>query len=374
MKLFRCTCPERPPLHFENVECGRCRRLVGFLPDTLELAPFEPADGLWRDEAGRPCRLCANRVEHGVCNWMVPLADDGGDGPAPLCAACRLNRVIPDLSVAGNLERWHALEQAKRRCLFTFLELELPFDGDGAAMPSLGFRFMADAAPGAPTAADGDGRERVMTGHEDGIVTINLAEADEIARTRTQLAMRERYRTLLGHFRHETGHYVWDRLTRTVPDFAERFRARFGDERTDYAQALAAHYAGGPPPDWQTSHISAYATMHPWEDWAETWAHYLHIVDTLETLQSFGTETSLATAGVGELRLPLRVGDTDRAAPCDFDAIVALWIEVSVMLNSLNRSMGLSDPYPFVLNAPAVDKLRFVHEAVLGAPRDASGG
>ena len=288
-----------------------------------------------------------------------------------LCVACRLNHVIPDLSVSGNLSLWHALEQAKRRCLFTFLELGLPFGGraagDAPAAPPLGFRFMADRTTATHFEAPAAVPEPVVTGHEDGIVTINLAEADAIARVRMQLAMNERYRTLLGHFRHETGHYFWDRFTRTDPAFADAFRAGFGDERADYGAAVSRHYAAGPPSGWQRSFISAYATMHPWEDWAESWAHYLHIVDTLETQQSFGVQTRLDIAAVRDVRLPFRVGVGEPASRDDFDAIVSLWIDLSVMLNGLNRSMGLPDPYPFVLERGAIDKLRFVHEAVLAA-------
>jgi hypothetical protein len=88
---------------------------------------------------------------------------------------------------------------------------------------------------------------------------------------------------LLGHFRHEVGHYFWDRLVATDPHQLEEFRVLFGDDRQDYGEALKRHYDEGAPANWQDTYISMYATMHPWEDFAETWAHYLHIVDTLET-------------------------------------------------------------------------------------------
>jgi len=368
MKLFRCTCPNRPLLHFENVSCGRCERLAGFVPERRAMLPFEPSGKHWLDDAGREYRLCANRIRHRVCNWMVPAEDTD----SPFCAACRLNDVIPDLSVAGNLELWAALEQAKRRCLFTFLELELPVDGEPPTVPPLRFRFMADRTTATHFETPAPVPEPVVTGHDDGIVTINLAEADAIARIRMQLAMRERYRTLLGHFRHETGHYFWDWLTRREAGFVERFRLRFGDERRDYSEAIERHYASGPPANWSSAFISAYATMHPWEDWAETWAHYLHIIDTLETRQSFGERTPLSIAAVEDVHLPLGTGTDDGDGAGDFDRIVSLWIDVSVMLNALNRSMGLPDPYPFVLNAPAIDKLRFVHEAIT-APPDGGG-
>src|SRR6202011_5238904 len=35
-------------------------------------------------------------------------------------------------------------------------------------------------------------------------------------------------------------------------------------------------------------HVTPYASAHPWEDFAETWAHYFHMVDTLETATAFG--------------------------------------------------------------------------------------
>ena len=362
MKLFRCSCAGQPLLHFENTGCGSCGRLVGFVPARLELVPFMPVEddeGVWRDDAGGHHRPCANRVQHGACNWTVP-ADD----PEPFCEACRMNRLVPDLSVRANLPPWRVLEAAKRRCLFTLAELGLPLSGV-AGVPPLGFRFM--------TARDSDsnferplpGAAPVVTGHENGIVTIDLAEADAVARTRTQVAMAEGYRTPLGHFRHETGHYAWTLFGALSAEFPERFRARFGDERADYGHALGAHYARGPAPDWRIRHVSAYASAHPWEDFAETWAHYLHIVDALETQQSFAAVSAPAARGTTAVALPFAVGFGRDADHDDFDAIVRMWIDATLMLNALNRSMGLPDPYPFVLNDAVIEKLRFVHEELL---------
>ncbi len=378
MKLFRCDCAARPLLHFENTSCNACGRGLGFVPSLMDLRPHVPsaANGAatgstppppWHDAAGTGRRPCANRLQHGACNWMVEAHESD-----PWCLACRANRLIPDLSVSANLEPWKVLEAAKRRCLYTLLALDIPLDGCPGA-PPLGFRFMADSDSGANFERPLPGAERVLTGHDNGTVTINLAEADTVARTRAQVAMAERYRTPLGHFRHETGHWTWVLLAAADAarpgaegvGFTERFRVRFGDERTPYADALQRHYADGPPPDWRQRHVSAYASAHPWEDWAETWAHYLHMIDTLETQQSFALETTLVDDAVGEVKLPFSAGFGCDAGENDFDAIVRLWIQATLMLNSLNRSMGLPDPYPFVLNATVIEKLRFVHEELL---------
>jgi hypothetical protein len=198
----------------------------------------------------------------------------------------------------------------------------------------------------------------VMTGHADGIITLNVEEADDAKRESLRAAMQEPYRTLIGHLRHELGHYYWMRL---VGDRAwhEPFKAVFGDDGVDYSAALKRHYESGPPPDWRLRHVSAYASAHPWEDWAETWAHYLHMVDTLETAKSHGlTVRAPATERAGE-----RIA-TDRLPLFDFDALSIGWNAVTLMLNSLNRSMGMKDAYPFVLTAPVLDKLRFVHKLV----------
>ncbi len=102
-----------------------------------------------------------------------------------------------------------------------------------------------------------------------------------------RVQMHEPYRTLLGHFRHEVGHYYWDRLIAETR-WQEGYRNLFGDERASYADALDHHYKNGAPDNWQESSVSAYATMHPWEDWAETWAHYLHMMDAVDTALGFG--------------------------------------------------------------------------------------
>ena len=191
-----------------------------------------------------------------------------------------------------------------------------------------------------------------MTGHAGGLITLNVAEADDPERERQRKSMGEPYRTLLGHFRHEIAHYYWDRLVADSPAI-EEFRRLFGDEREDYPAALQRHYAEGPPADWSEHFVTAYASAHPWEDFAETWAHYFHMVDTLETALAFG------------LRLRPQVAKgAGLAAVIDFDPYIAemdriidTWLPLTFAVNSINRSMGLPDLYPFVLPPPVIWKL-----------------
>jgi hypothetical protein len=324
MRTFQCRCGAR--LFFENTQCLNCGRQLGFLPDVLSLVPIDRKGD--RDFA-TPCgdyRLCANYVEQGVCNWMVPAASS-----TTLCQACGLNHVIPDLSNAQNRALWLEVELAKRRLVYALNSLGLPVHSKREDPEhGLAFDIKADV-----------GSSRVLTGHDDGLITLNLAEADAPERERIRLAMKERYRTMLGHFRHEIGHYYWDMLVCGKPALAE-FRQLFGDETANYADALNRHYAAPAPGDYADSFISAYAAAHPWEDFAETFAHYLHLQDTLETAQAFGFAA----------RLP----QVD-----DFEAIITEWTKLTVAMNALNRSMGQPDAYPFAISDRVKGKLRFVH-------------
>ena len=190
-----------------------------------------------------------------------------------------------------------------------------------------------------------------------GVITINIEEADPGTRERMRENMNEGYRTLLGHFRHEIAHYYWDILVRDT-QWADRFRALFGDERADYDAALSAYYRDGPPDDWPLRHISAYAASHPWEDWAETWAHYLHMADTLETAADMGLSVR------GRTIQDMIAGSDRRLEPTLTD-----WRELTAGLNDLNRSMGLPDAYPFAISANVAEKLRLVGEVIATAPR-----
>jgi hypothetical protein len=276
------------------------------------------------------------------------------DDANPLCRSCRLTRVIPDLGVPGNKAAWFRLEAAKRRLVYSLLYLGVPLEGKiEHPQRGLAFEFLADP-PGAP---------KVTTGHADGVITVNIAEADDAERVKRRVQLHEPYRTLVGHMRHEVGHYYWDRLVRDAPRL-ERFRELFGDERKDYAQALQAHYKDGPPADWQERFVSAYAASHPWEDWAETWAHYLHSTDTLEIAAACGLTLRPPRSDEPSLK-KITVPEGEGREP--FDKIVADWHALTYVLNNLNRSLGQGDAYPFVLSAPAVEKLRFVHQTIAAA-------
>jgi hypothetical protein len=349
MKLFNChLCHQL--LFFESTQCTRCGFRLAYLPDRDVMSGLaEQAGGpLWTALApaveGARYQLCANGSRYNVCNWAVPEADLPAAGPEGLCQACRLNRMIPNLSEPGAREAWARLEAAKRRVIYALNGLGLPIEPRSEANPKgLAFDFLKDA-----------GKQKVWTGHSDGLITINIAEADDPFREKMRVQLGEPYRTLLGHFRHEIGHYYWARLIDGGPALA-RFRALFGDEQMNYEQAKEHHYGAGSDP-WSDSFVSQYASMHPWEDWAETWAHYLHMVDTVETARAFGL--SIRPQGPGP-RVAARRLDLH-----SFDDLMAGWLPLTIALNSLSRSMGLPDTYPFVLSPRAIEKLAFVHEVV----------
>jgi hypothetical protein len=358
MRTFHCDhCGH--PVFFENVRCLKCGSALAFLPHRLALCAVEPADGkpgLWRRRDQRRVshrfyRMCANHDRYQACNFAVPEHD-----PNELCVSCRQTRILPDLSIPENIARWYKIEVAKRRLFYTLAKLGLlsvePPNGerDGPI-----FEFLADT-PGHP----------VMTGHANGVITLNIAEADDAERVRRRVELHEPYRTLLGHLRHESGHYYWDRLIANGGR-TERFRAKFGDESRDYGQSLQQYYAagGGTIPGWEAHHVSAYATSHPWEDWAETWAHYLHMVDLLETAASYNTKIGLP----GEDEEPDEVISPFDTRAGDFNALVEDWVPLTLLLNSLNRSLGQEDAYPFALSPAALEKLRFVHDVIREAAR-----
>jgi len=344
MKLFECQhCGQ--PLYFENTHCEGCGRRLGYLPSRETMAALEADEGGgWRTPAqpGARYRLCAN-ADYEVCNWLVDA-----DLPDQFCAACRHNRTIPDLSLSDNAAHWRKIEVAKHRLFYTLLKLRLPLTTRPEDPDGLAFDFIA--GPQSPS--------QVITGHSGGLITINLAEADDSERERQRSRMGEPYRTLLGHFRHEIAHYYWDHLVRDTAGVDE-FRRIFGDERQDYSVALQQHYSNGPPADWPLQFVTAYASSHPWEDFAETWAHYFHMVDTLETANVFG------------LRMRPKLKSAELAMVVNFDPhtanmdrIIDAWLPLTFAFNSINRSMGMADLYPFVLEPSVIVKLAFVHERI----------
>ena len=347
MRLFKCQACEQL-LYFENTRCERCGHTLGYVPEINQLSALDPKGNAFAAlaQAGQGYRFCAN-AEHDACNWLVPAGSAD-----QYCTACRHNGTVPDLTLPQNMKLWQVMERAKHRLFYTLLKLKLPLETRAENPEGLQFDFLADSpAPNAP---------KVMTGHDNGLITIALAEADDAEREQRRSAMGEPYRTLLGHFRQEVGHYYWDRIVRDEGRLDE-CRAVFGDDTQDYAQALQVHYEQGAPAGWQQHFISTYATTHPWEDFAETWAHYLHIVDTLEMARAFGVQVDPKIDRRGELEAdidfsPYKVGDVER--------IIEGWLPLSFALNSINRCMGQSDLYPFVIAPPVIAKLGFIHDLV----------
>lgn len=383
-RAFKCQCGR--PVFFRNSTCVVCHTPLGYAAGRGLLIPLEPvlsspasadtapaaADdardepALWREfgagaDAPRYSR-CGNLTSASACNWLVAV-DDAFQGPERLCRCCRLTRTLPDQSVASNPLWWNRIELAKRRLVSSLIGLRLPVLSKVAEDPSTGLIFDLLRAPA--------GGPPVITGHDDGVITIDVEEADDATREQRKNALHEPYRTLLGHLRHETGHYYWQRLVEHSPWLAA-CREVFGDDRQDYMAALRHHYEAGPPADWGEHHVSAYASSHPWEDWAETWAHYLHMVDTLDTARSFGLDGERVELHY-ERYTPDSLGTLAATVPAgesgadDFLPLLNGWMELTGVLNELSRSMGVQDFYPFVLAAPAVRKLHLVHRVVTSA-------
>jgi len=347
MRLFKCQeCGQT--VFFENRTCEQCGHALGYLPKAMQSVALVREGDDFVPVKGRHLkfRYCANAAQD-ACNWLIPV-----DSPGRFCDACRHNRTIPDLTAGNNLLAWKRMEFAKHRLFYTLIALRLPLKNlVDAPEHGLAFDFLADVPGAGP---------KILTGHEEGLITINLNEADHAERERLRTEMGEPYRTLLGHFRHEVGHYFWNVLVRDAGRL-EACREVFGDDTQDYAAALKRHYAEGPPAGWDQNYISAYATAHPWEDFAETWAHYLHIVDTLETASAFGLRIHPAATRNRALHADI---DFDPHHAASVQALIEAWLPLTFAVNSLNRSMGQPDLYPFVVSAGVVRKLQFIHEVV----------
>ncbi len=318
-------------LFFENSLCLTCGSDVGYERRSAGLALADP---------GRRCR---NAVV-AECNWLV---DTSGE----LCECCDLTRTRPhDADVAG-MPAFARAEAAKRRLVYQLDDLGLPVvsrEDD----PERGLAFDLLSSTDGP----------VTTGHADGVISLDLAEGDDGHRETMRVRLDEPYRTLLGHFRHEIGHYYWMLLVQNTAALSV-FRSLFGDERADYGAALNAHYAGEPAADWADTYVSIYATAHPWEDWAETFAHYLHIRDTLQTAAAFGVVvTGPETQAPPDPTAPLMSIPMEEMD--DFDELINSWLPLTYALNAVNRSMGKMDLYPFVLSPTVQEKLRLVHALV----------
>lgn len=336
MRDFTCpNCGQR--LAFENSLCLNCGSSLGFSLDDMALLVIAPTEE--SEHAGavdeHEYQLCVN-LHLAECNWLVEKSP-----VAKLCVSCALTRTRPSDADTIALAAFAAAERAKRRLIAELHELKLPVVGRDVD-PEFGLAFDLLSSQ----------FEKVFTGHADGVITLDLAEGDDAHREQLRISMDEPYRTLLGHFRHEIGHYYFYRLVARSPRYLERFRALFGDPDLDYQAALDRHYSQGAPTGWEDDYVSSYATMHPAEDWAETFAHYLHIRDTLDTAAAFGFAPANATY------------DRRFLGPSGFDTVIDMWLPLSWALNMVNRSMGKEDLYPFVLPPPVLNKMRFIHTVV----------
>ena len=323
MKSFYCECGHH--LFFDSTECVSCGRPVAFDPQSLDMQVLEPAA-----DNGRG--LCANGSEYHVCNWLQTNSE------RIFCLACDLNRTIPNLAEPINQTRWAGLEAGKKRLIYSLLRLQLPIVSRHVDETGLCFDFLEDGR----TNAQKFGDVFHHTGYADGVITINVLEADPAAREATREAMNEQYRTVLGHMRHESGHYFYEKLFDQIDH--EKLKRLFGDFSRDYATDLQRYYDNGPPEDWSREFISAYSSAHPLEDWAESWAHYLHLTDALETAAAHGILTNVEQL--------------------DFTEKLGQWRKLSIVLNELNRGFGVSDAYPFVISERAGEKLVFVHDLI----------
>ena len=403
---FHCQCGQ--PVFFRNSQCLACGTPLGYDCERATLLPLMPATlpgaesdsqttPLWQtwearekwqgsqlqaapldgdgvakpgpadnssasgDPAGPPgppdpldllYKRCINLSTPAACNWLM-----GADDPHDMCRACRLNRTIPDLADASQPDNgylWGRVELAKRRLVSSLITLGLPVASRMSedAERGLVFDFLRSPVNG----------PHVMTGHDTGLITLNVDEADDAKREAVRNAMREPYRTLLGHFRHEVGHYYWDRLVAGTP-WLNGFHQLFGDESLDYLGALRRNYEEGPPADWPLHFVSAYASTHPWEDWAECWAHYLHMRDTVDTALSFGLSVELLDLEFTPFTIDA-VHQPEHPGAGQFLAFLNHWTRLTTLLNEMSRSMGQPDFYPFVLPRDVVAKLHFIHLVV----------
>lgn len=367
VRVFNCQCGS--PVFFRNSSCLACGTPLGYVPALAQVVSLRPAGEpdvwtAWQSE--RPLyRRCANLYSPAACNWLVPVEEVSTH--AGLCRACRLNRTIPNLSHPAHPDNgvlWGRFELAKRRLVSALIAMGLPVASRMTedAQHGLMFDFLRAQDGGPP----------VTTGHNDGLITLDIAEADDAHRERARTNLYEQYRTLVGHLRHEVGHYYWGRLI-AGSHWLDPYRALFGDETRDYGGSLQQYYANGPPADWPQTYVSAYATAHPWEDWAECWAHYMHMTDTVDTAASFGlsldpTRLEFTQFNREVLYEPGHPG-ADR-----FLALVNHWAELTMLMNGMARAMGQPEIYPFVLAHRVIAKLHFIHLVVTEArPRTDRG-
>lgn len=347
MRSFACNCGNTA--FFENNHCLSCRKDLGWCPTCQQLSTLLPTDeGLFRcgnDDCRAMLAKCHNYAVESVCNRCCVVPEDSEE-PKQFCDYCRFNDTVPDLTVGGNREMWRRLETAKRRLLYTLDMMQLPYgrEEDGVA-PGLTFDFKADVTIKPRWWWSMGKEERVYTGHAEGRITINVREADTVEREKARVMFQEAHRTVIGHFRHEIGHYYWQML---IEDLQEsKFKAVFGDHHDPgYKDAQDRYYKDGPLSGWQSKYVSAYATMHPWEDFAETFATYLDMVSVLDTAAQ------------------MNVGESCNPTTATLPDMVQCYVSLGVVLNEMNRAMGLTDLVPEIFGAAITAKLQYVHDLV----------
>lgn len=360
-RAFRCRCEHL--IFFRDCQCSSCDSALGYEPHLGRVVPLVTAahgrarggeEETWciaGAHDGPVYRRCLNLTGPAGCNWLTEWNPAEGVTQR-FCISCRLNRTIPNLSIPENRTLWGKIEVAKRRVISSLVLLGLPV-ASRTEDPERGLAFdLLSSPPSGP---------RIVTGHNEGLITLNIEEADDVRREQIRTAMREPYRTLVGHFRHEVGHYYWFRLT-AGSEWIDGFRSLFGDERLDYAAALRKNYQEGPRPNWSRDFVSAYASVHAWEDWAETWAHYMHMVDTLATATSLGVR-------IDSVAMPFDPFSSDALYAAERDdsrflSFLNSWLKLATVLNELSQSMGQPEFYPFALPRAAVSKLHFVHTLI----------
>lgn len=341
MRRARCErCHAAVP--FDAQSCRRCRTSLGYVASDRTVRALDPTDdpAVHHTDDGRSWWRCLNAAWG--CNWMVPAA--AGD---VWCRSCRLTRGRPDEERPDAVRAWMTAEGAKRRLVHQLDTLALPIVARSPDAPD-GLAFdlvhLDDAS--------------AVTGHADGVVTLDLAEADDAHRDLVREQLSEQYRTVIGHLRHEIGHHYWNRLV-GQSDHLPEFRRLFGDEREDYGAAIEAHYANGAAHWDPEEFITAYASAHPVEDWAETFAHYLHIVDVVDTADSHG----LLVPGGGA---PAEAVDI---VGIEFAAILDRWRPVNEAMDDIAASLGSNPLYPFEPAGAVIGKLAFVHARVVANSR-----
>jgi hypothetical protein len=286
------------------------------------------------------------------CNWLV--AESADTATRGRCLAHSLIRREPDLDDTIAREKLLPATLALRRLVYQLDDLGLPIDPYWRRDGGLAFDLLSSFST----------RERITIGHSNGVITIDLVESLDAYRESMRVRLGEPYRTMLGHFRHEAGHYYQNVLVETgagARRHLTRCRELFGDERASYADALARHYEFGAPADWQVSFISEYATMHPWEDFAECFAHYLHITDTIDTSREAGM---VLLADRVRFAAPRDVIPLESYADVPIEQLLDDWKWISLFFNRVNTAMGKGPLYPFKISGPVVDKLGFVHTVV----------